>query len=251
MRPIITLFILISGGLVRSEVVISPFVAGDSASALPFLTHRLIAPSVRYQQVYGASDFFSRVAGLLLITEISFAPGPGTGPIDVQLPSLHVNLSTTQKAPDGLSSTFSDNLGPNDSLVYSGSIRLTIDPTGDLNFPVHIPLQHPFLFDPRAGNLLMDVRNFETQNSPPPPFPQNPPLFEAQDRFGDTLSFVASFDVNSPSANIFVQSEGLVTEFTVTPVPEPGSIWLVASACAAWLLSLAARRSRDRGRKSL
>src|SRR5438309_1669625 len=89
--------------------VLSPFALGNTASTGPFLLPPSAAPDIRYQQVYGASDFAQVGVGLFQITEIKFASAPGYGP-DYNLPNVRIDLSTTTRNADALSTVFADNL---------------------------------------------------------------------------------------------------------------------------------------------
>ena len=121
--------------------------------------------SVRYQQIYASSEF-GALAGPRLITEIRFRPGIGSilqGPYSISFADIEVNLSTTTVSPAAPSSTFADNVGVDQTNVYSGPLTLstayTGPPVGPLDFDVVIPLQTPFLYDPSQGNLLLEWKN--------------------------------------------------------------------------------------------
>src|SRR6185369_12646824 len=62
------------------------------------------------------------------------------------------------------SGTFAQNVGTNDTVVFSGAIQLSSQFTGPAGgpkaFDMVVPLTTPFLFDPAQGNLLVDVRNY-------------------------------------------------------------------------------------------
>src|SRR4051812_38753814 len=63
----------------------------------PFLFYNSRTPSVRYQQVYGSSDFLgagggAMVSGPHLITEIILSTGAGS--LDVTLNNVQIDLST-------------------------------------------------------------------------------------------------------------------------------------------------------------
>ena len=81
------------------------------------------------------------------------------------MPSVQVNLSTTTRGPDQLSSMFSENVGANDTVVYSGQLNTDLiggkygGPTS-WDFEIY-PLAKAFLYNPDAGNLLLDVRIFQ------------------------------------------------------------------------------------------
>jgi len=219
LKALCSLFAISVGvSVARGDFVFVPQSGGNDASALPFLIPPSYKPSVRYQQVYGASDFLLRTNTPLLITELSFAWGAGGGGLpDRTLTNLQINLSSTPRMPDLLSHIFSENIGPDDRVVYSGRYRLTnANCCGP--FLLQIGLQQPFIYDARIGNLLLDVRNFQTAEGPP--FPPGQPLLLTATNYNDTVSSVAAFDVMALEAEpIFDPSEGLVTRFTVTPLP--------------------------------
>src|SRR5262249_55470181 len=130
------------------------------------------------------------------------------------LPSVQVDLSTTAKGGDGLSTVFSENVGTDDAIVFPRGplpLRGTYEATDTI-----IPLSTPFFYDPRAGNLLLDVRNFGGGMTS---------YLRANNAPDDTVSSVWSLSVDAP--NGLAESRGLVTVFNVTPVPEPG-VWSLA-----------------------
>src|SRR5207248_2335779 len=126
-------------------------------------------PDDRLQQVFGAADF--RDAGApLRITELSFAAYDR--PIDVTLPNIAIHVSTTSKPVDGLSATFAQNIGPDDTVVFSGPLHFFQSGTGPSGFSgeiydIHIELQTPYVYDSAQGNLLVDFFNY--QSLPPAP----------------------------------------------------------------------------------
>lgn len=180
-------------------------VEGNQSNAFPFN----LGVSYRYQQVYGASEFDPSEP--LLITEIRFRPDFVAGSsFSSVLPDVQVNLSTTAAAPDGLSSTYADNIGPDDTVVSSGPLPLSSDATGfgPLDFDIVVPLNTPFLYDPTQGNLLLDVRNYGGGVWTT--------AFDAEDTIGDATSRVTTNhivgSVDSPTASLN-DSWGLVTQF--------------------------------------
>lgn len=175
--------------------------------------------TMRYQQVYGASDFAERIPQGGFITAIRFDIFDTV--FDSTLPNLQINLSTTSKAVDGLSSVFAENLGLNNTRVFGPtSIHLIGNQTG---FVIKFALSTPFFYDPGAGNLLLDVRNRGGGLTSP---------FSAANNSADTTSRVVALDVNSTSAT-YVDTGGLRTVFEVTPVPEPATSWLVGLGVVA------------------
>jgi hypothetical protein len=154
------------------------------------------------------------------------------------LDNVQIDFSTTTRNPDDLSTTYASNVGPDETIVYSGPLAIGAGPSTD--FLIHIHFQAAFLYDPRAGNLLMDVRNFMA--APPPRFPPNAAIY-AWNIAGDTTSTVYGYDVNSPTAS-FLTTKGLAAGFTYTPVPEPSSAVLLLVGVAALTWARLKRSSR-------
>ncbi len=195
-----------------------PLSSANGGGRGPFLMTSDSAPSYRLQEVHGAADFARADNLTLLITGMSYAARLGSAPIDVTVSSVEIHLSTTTRNPDSLSFTFAENIGANETTVFSGSLRLYDTAPGD--YGIQIEFQTPFLYDYRAGNLLLDVRNFAT--IPPPPSGQY--NLYAHSEAADSVSGVGNINVNAPTG--FLGTAGYLTEFTVTPVPEP-STWLL------------------------
>ncbi|MEP6822066.1 MAG: alkaline phosphatase family protein [Chthoniobacterales bacterium] len=138
---------------------------GETGNLFPLFS----AQSIRYQQVFRATEFARLNPAGGLINRIAFrGHGPGlsfTGTV----PQLQVNLSTTNQTPDNLSSTFALNVGPNDTQVFSGAFATDITFTGDpSNFEIVLNFITPFFYDPAQGNLLLDVRNLQGGTELPP-----------------------------------------------------------------------------------
>src|SRR4029078_11668374 len=79
----------------------------------------------RSQELLGAGQFAS-VGGPIRIDQLSFRAVPGTGPVGFSMTSLNLYLSTSSKYPSTggplMSTTFADNVGPDNTLVFSGPI---------------------------------------------------------------------------------------------------------------------------------
>jgi hypothetical protein len=141
------------------------------------------------------------------------------GTVNAPSLSVEVHLSTTSRNPDGLSTVFSENIGPDETTVFG--------PSSPSLHPIYvgIPLERPFFYNPAAGNLLLDIR---THN--PATFPD----LDAYAVLGDSVSTVSTgLGADRPTGGL--ATHGLVTLFTVdiVPIPEP-------SATALLLLGMAA-----------
>ena len=187
---------------------------GDTGNLFPLFS----AKPMRYQQVFDAGQFARLNPGGGLINRIAFrGHGPGV-PFTGTVPQLQVNLSTTSKAPDGLSSTFAQNVGADDTQVFSGPFQTAVTFNGDpANFEIVINFSTPFYYDPAKGNLLLDVRNLQGGTEVPP----NDQEMDGSRASGDSVSRVYNYgDANAATAgqsgNVDEKDTfGLVTKFNV------------------------------------
>lgn len=179
----------------------------------------LVTPTpLRFQQVYAASEFAS-LSRPLKITQIAFRPDAEMGSaFSSTLSDIQINLSTTSKAPDNLSTTFAENVGSDDTVVFNrGSLPVSSADTGPSagpkNFDIIINFTNPFIYNPSVGNLLLDIRKFSSDTTT---------AFDGAFIPGDSVSVVfAVGDASLATANQPANTFGLATQFTATPVPEP------------------------------
>ena len=181
----------------------------------------------RYQQVYSAAEFG---ASPVLLTSLAFRTnGVSTGNLfeGVGRPTTRIfegsfNLSTTSKAVDGLSTNFAANRGA-DALDVIGrgdivfSTAAAMD--GDVRaFDVVFNFDNPFLYDPSAGNLLLDINDFSGGSV----FSNGTPL-DAQFTPGDSVSNL--YVTNSNTNDGRTSTKGYITKFGagVAAVPEPAT----------------------------
>ena len=193
-------------------------VDGNDFNAFPFscFDDTSMIPSMRYQQVYAAQELSPGI-----ITQISFrldqrdmaAFGPAVEP------NIQIDMSTTDAQPGALSFTFADNLGPEVQTVFFGDLTLQApsclaDPCP---FDINILLQDPYLYDPRDGNLLLDVRVNQCINIRGTPSAKLSGFFDASNQHPGSSSRVFTStlgDVNSPEGQ-FANNNALVTQFTI------------------------------------
>jgi hypothetical protein len=132
------------------------------------------------------------------------------------------------------------NIGADERLVFSGPRDWNACGTGGcppnvLPFDQVIPLATPFVYDPTAGNLLLEVQYPEGG-----PYPEQ--RYDAVGA-GDLMSNVREVVLRSDGVTHSFQppdSFGLVTQFVFT-LPEPGA---GAIAFAAFAALVALRRIR-------
>src|SRR5215813_9838898 len=159
-----TLLMLLYAPFVRATAIVVPntlaTVEGNDNNFGPFFNN-----SVRYQQVYSASQFPSST-GPLKITQIAFRPdGSVTDPsLIIRFDSVRIDLSTTSRTPSTLSTLFASNVGADDMTVFNSFVfvnaPVTGPPGGPKDFSVVFTIS-PFIYDPSKGDLLLDVTAFE------------------------------------------------------------------------------------------
>ena len=219
MKQLLILLILIFyvAVLRGTERIGVPGGIGDGDSLLPFGLQTLGVDSVRYQQVYSADPFAIVSSSGLWILEIRFVDQVGFR--FAEIPMFQINLSTTLRGLDELSSNFSENVGPDETVAFGPGSHFFVRSSQE-TFGTSLPLNQPFFFNPSEGNLLLDIRNYSPEISEVPPFDYWRPHRTA-DQLGDGVSSVYALDVNATMGT--TDTEGLLTLFVVQ-VPEP-STW--------------------------
>src|SRR5437868_3150041 len=100
-------------------------VEGNSNNGFPFNLSTFGLSAQRYQQVYNASQF-SAFTGPVFINQIAFRPDAQSGAaFSSTLSNVRIDLSTTSASAGTLSSTYANNVGANDTIVFSGSLSLS------------------------------------------------------------------------------------------------------------------------------
>ncbi len=179
-----------------------------SGNAYPFWLSPFGVQSMRYQQIYSASEF----AGGGTIDELRFRRADGTNaftgsPIDVQI-RLAYAATTVATA----SATFAQNIGAGLTTVYDGPLTLTSSGSGSPNpFDIVINVADLFHYDPSLGNLLVDIT---VRNSPAVgQYLATTPLGQQS-----STTRIFSFDATATTGNVGVFGTntapyGLITQF--------------------------------------
>jgi len=230
LQAVIASSVLLWAAPARAQVPTSVYVFVPSADAItdgnasnqfPFDPRSVGVSTIRYQQVFSASEF---APGTYVIRQIAFRAEPLGISFVGTTGTLRIDLSTTTAAPDGLSVTFANNVGADNTTVFSG--QWVISTANNGQFDLVLTLTNPFSYDPSRGNLLLDVRNYgggsiDVLNNV---FV----VFDAQSTVGDSTSRVytgQSQDGVNLTTGIAdpAGSLGLVTRFTAdfTPSQSP------------------------------
>jgi len=117
--------------------------------------------SVRWLQIHDASQF-GALSGPSFLTQFAYRPDRILGQSGPRSLTLRIYASTTSRSVAGLSTTFAENLGTNNALVFDGTVNVM---TGNLpgpgntrQFDYVFPFTTPFLYDPAAGNLVLSLQ---------------------------------------------------------------------------------------------
>lgn len=243
----------------RAAVIVSPpgaNTAGNGQGVAPFASVGDTNGN-RYQQIYSA-NFFNTVGPLQQISEVAFRPKQGAlGAFignSLTISNLTVRLSTTTRTPDtnfptGLNANLDLNPGANAQTVFSGPITFTTDRLfGDTDvedFDFRIVFQNPFLYQPGAGNLLLEViiPAGATVQSNGRAFTQ---LDSFTDAFPSMDGTASAFDSNLTDGQPVGSNSttGVVTQFVTTAVPEPATVVLFGAAVVAAGVALRRRWRR-------
>lgn len=211
------------------DTLIAPAGSADTPGGfnadLPFTFP--LTTGLHAQVLYDAS-LFSNVSGPQYITELRFRPVDPAGEIfgdTLSVSNVTLKMSTTSKSEESnpLNMVFDSNLGTDTQVVYTGELSMSTagigaNATGPFDYVVKF--QTPFLYDPSAGSLLLDVvvnpGTTVQGNSPYGTFPRF-------DMTSDTVDGVSS--VINPNLAVYptmglVASSAPVTEFVFTPAPK-------------------------------
>ena len=124
-----------------------------------------VAATNRFQELIGPQQFGT---GTIIINQIALRAYPGTGPVNLTLANLTVNMSTSTLYPNTdngrplMSTTFATNIGADNTVVFSAPKNLTSPGCAGPSpcpFDMVITLSAPFVYNPTLGSLLIDFQS--------------------------------------------------------------------------------------------
>src|SRR6185369_11619561 len=153
---------------------------------------------------------FGALSGPSFLTKFALRPDTILGQSGLRSLTLRIYASATSRSVVGLSTTFAENLGTNNTLVFDGTVNLT---TGNLpgpgntrQFDYVFPFTTPFLYDPADGNLVLDLQ-IESSGS----------ALTFDTVSGDPA--IGRVGIGSSSATTGELRDSHVTQFTFEPPP--------------------------------
>ncbi|HJZ97116.1 MAG TPA: hypothetical protein VKE70_11475 [Candidatus Solibacter sp.] len=225
--------ILLAAGWAHAAAVVVPNIwAGtEGPSAANFF-----ASGVGQKQLQiNASSEFGAVPLLLtsfaLRPDVNLCAGNPCGAFSTTIHNLQITLATTTRAPDDADTVFADYLTTNAQVVFSGDLALSSSYTGPVagpkNFDILFPFTSSYLYNPAAGNLVVQVAinstdgipvNLDAAQAAGDPVSRLFGGFSATVGLADSFGFIVQFQGQAPSS-----------------APEPGACFLVAVGMAAML----------------
>lgn len=256
---ILTVFTLLAGRPASAAFLIVPPDLENTRGGLGGVTPFAFPTTngVRSQLVYDAS-LFGGVSGPQLITAIQFRPIDPAGGIfgtTLTVSDVRLQLSTTGRSDERnpLSTTFATNIGSDVATVFTGPLTLTTSstllPNGTQAFDYVITLQTGFVYDPAAGNLLLDTLVPVGASVRGNGFFGSFPRFDTTSRANDGIAAVINNPSTGSAASGFLSTSGPVTRFELTPVavvPVPPSLVLGLAGAGPCLLVGVWRRAGAR-----
>ena len=226
-------------------VIIAPGGAGDAQSPTPLNYYG--SGGSQTEQIY-SSSFFS---GPTTITGVSFRAYPGAAPgfftsNTVSVSDLVVTLGTTSASANensgaAPSTTFAANIGAGAQTVFSGPATLSTAATGvgPQPFDYTVNFSTPFLYNPSAGNLLLDflIPTGATVSGSGFGFL----TFDTANDLNDGVYSVVNINSGSAATGT-LSTAAAITEFHIAAVPEPAT-WAMM-ICGLMLTGLALRTRR-------
>ncbi len=216
-------FVLFSVSALHAATV-TYLTAGLGVDALPISNARVSGDE--FQQVYSYSLFSSTNT----IYALAFSSSAHTGGTDSATlsGSASITLSTTATLSAGSPGSWSlSNEGADKLVVFSGAFTTAV--RHNSTFDITFEFSTPFVYDPSAGNLLVDFAWLST--------PTTDGTLGLSASYGSTL--VGSNSRTAQYGNFGAANTGVATQFTITPEPQS---WLLASTMLLGLSCLVRRR---------
>ncbi len=192
--------------------------------------------STRILAVYPASDFLAAMPSGSLITQIAFRLDESIrNSVAVVIPDVEIRMSTTPSLVPNFGGHFSDIVGSDEVTVRTRgalAVKASFSHGGANPFTIVANLDHPFRYDPRQGNLAVDIFTYKAYSTSDP----------SQALFIDADNDHAKMFAGGGDLAIFT-IPALIMQVTYSAIPEPSSALLIAAGASLMMLRIAFRKS--------
>ncbi len=190
----------------RAETVVIPKELEEKEG--PF-TEEPFRDRSRHHYLFGQSLFLESMPEGAVITGLAMRVDELNTVRSAQV-SITMSLSTHPVLPFHLSTRFGENIGSDAKTVFRGPLSVIDSAPGQglKPFDALIPFESPFFYDPRNGNLLLDVTAPIGANG----------LYFDMFQSSNVASILGGIGTNS---GLLAGDVALVLQFNYVPVPEP------------------------------
>lgn len=203
---------ILSSGPLQGEVIVVP----NQSAAQDGDTFTTTAAGdggggARSMLIFDASQF-QPLTGPSYLTRFAWRPDTLPGPVGPRTTRLEIYASTTRRSLAEITTRMNDNVGPDRTLIFSGTHPFVSanqpGPGNTREFDYVFPVTTPFLYDPAAGNLVLDL---QISGATGPAM-----RFDALTRSTVSLGLLGP-DVATATTGLFVDVP--VTQLTFEPAP--------------------------------
>jgi hypothetical protein len=189
------------------------------------------------QSIYSGSALALMMPSGGTITQIAFrVDGPFGNSVNATVPDIEIHLSTTPVNPADISNFFAQNRGPDETVVLPrGSLHFqsSWSNPGPNPFALTIPLSKSFTYDPKGGNLLLEMFIFQAATGSR--IPLDGTVVDASKIAGR---------IGSDEADLFGGGSAPVLQLTFFPIPEPRVSLILTIGLTSFVLMGKAKKCR-------
>ena len=149
----------------QSTLVAPPNYAGTDGNTANAFPWNRGPGSMRIQFVHDSATFTQGTSGRIVIDRLRYRPDAGTTAESWSggnWPNVRIDLSTCPTDHLAISPVFANNRGADVRTVHQGPVAVTpgscLGPGIAPPFYIDIPLTTPFVYDPAAGDLCVDIQ---------------------------------------------------------------------------------------------
>ena len=207
----------------HADIILAPDQPGVSFNGIPFWPG---LGEARYHQIYDSSLFKTP----LVVDSIAMSPG-SEGSLSG---NISIGLGVTNVDAANISEQLDDNLTSPLTTVYSNEeFNVEMPAVGHDSFSIEFDT-NPFRFDPRQGNLLVEIRAVDMSGDS-----WSMSRAPASDSYGRAWITRGSGSLASGTGNTVIR-----LQMSVTSIPEPSSLLLVAMVFLAIVSCCKSRQTK-------